>query len=261
MFHRTTRDMSLTEEGQRLFEQIHPALSTIDQAVRSMGQTQAAPSGLLRINTSRLAARNLIEPHLAEFFARYPQLKLEIVMDDGFSSIVADGCDAGIRIGESLAQNVVAVPVSPSLEMAVVASPDYFKRKGIPKTPADLINHDCVAYRHASSGAIFQWEFNNPESDGHALKVTPQGTLITNDDDSMIRAAVQGAGIIQHIDIAVRQQLADGSLKRVLQKWCKPFAGFYLYIPVRDQMPPKVRALMDFLIEKRRLLEVGKKLG
>lgn len=254
LFYRTTRDMSLTEEGKHLFEQIQPALHTIDQAVRGIGQTLGAPSGLVRINTSRLAARHLIEPHIAEFLARYPKLTLEIVMDDGFSNIVADGCDAGIRIGESLSLNVVAVPISPPLEMAVVASPDYFKRKGLPKTPADLVTHDCVAYRHTSSNAIFQWEFNTSDANGTAFRVEPKGSFITNDDDSMIRAAVQGAGIVQHLDIAVRTQLADGSLIRVLQAWCKPFAGFYLYVPSREQMPPKVRALMDFMIEKREML-------
>lgn len=254
LFYRTTRDMSLTQEGQHLFEQIAPALQTIDQAMRGVGQTLGTPSGLLRVNTSRLAARHLIEPHLAEFLARYPQLTLELVMDDGISSIVADGCDAGIRIGESLSLNVVAVPISPPLEMAVVASPAYLQRKGVPNTPADLMHHDCVAYRHTSSGAIFQWEFNTPDAHGTIFRVEPQGSLITNDDDTMIRAALQGAGIVQHLDIAVGTPLADGSLIRVLQSWCKPFAGFYLYVPSREHMPPKVRALMDFMIEKREQL-------
>lgn len=261
LFNRTTRDMSLTEEGARLFEQIRPALGVIDQAVRNVGQTLEAPSGLVRINTSRLAARNLLEPHLAEFLTRYPQLRLEFVMDDGFSSIVAEGCDAGIRMGESLSQNVVAVPISPRLEMAVVAAPAYFERRGVPETPADLIRHDCVAYRHTSSGAIFQWEFEAPEPGGLAFRLEPHGVLITNDDDSMIRAALQGAGVVQHIDLAVRKHMAEGTLTRVLQPWCKPFAGFYLYVPVRDQMSPKVRVLMDFLVEKRGVLELEKGRG
>lgn len=261
LIYRTTREMSLTEEGQRLFDQLQPALGSIEQAVRGVGEANAAPSGLLRVNTSRMAARNLVEPHLAEFFTRYPQLRLELVMDDGFANIIADGCDAGIRMGESLAQHVVAVPVSPMLEMAVVATPEYFKRHGVPTTPADLAQHDCVAYRHTSSGAVFRWEFTSPGGDGHAFVVEPQGTLVTNDDDSMIRAALQGAGLVQHVDIAVRRQLTDGSLVRVLQPWCKPFAGFYLYVPSRDRMPPKVRAFTDFLIEKRGLLEAERKQG
>ncbi|WP_321800487.1 LysR family transcriptional regulator [Caballeronia sp. J97] len=254
LIYRTTREMSLTEEGQRLFDQLRPALGAIEQAVRDVGETNAAPSGLLRVNTSRIAARNLLEPHLSEFFSRFPQLKLELVMDDGLSNIIAEGCDAGIRMGESLAAHVVAVPISPMLEMAVVASPQYFERHGVPATPADLATHDCVAYRHTSSGAIFRWEFSSPEAKGHSFVVEPQGTLITNDDDSMIRAALQGAGLVQHVDIAVRRELADGLLIRVLREWCKPFAGFYLYVPTRERMPPKVRVLMDFLVEKRELL-------
>nr|WP_279607930.1 LysR substrate-binding domain-containing protein [Paraburkholderia phenazinium] len=155
----------------------------------------------------------------------------------------------------------MAVPITPMLEMAVVGAPEYFKRHGVPATPADLAEHDCVAYRHTSSGAVYRWEFNSPGPNGHAFEVEPQGTLITNDDESMTRAALQGAGLIHHFEIAVRRQLSDGSLVRVLQPWCKPFAGFYLYIPSRDRMPPKVRAFTDFLVEKRSLLEAGGKLG
>lgn len=255
LVYRTTRDMSLTEEGQRLYDQLRPAFGAIDQAVRSVGESNSSPSGLLRINTSRIASRSLVEPHLGEFLKRHPQLKLEIVLDDGFSNIVADGCDAGIRMGESLAQNVVAVPISPMLEMAVVGSPDYFKHRGVPESPADLTKHDCVSYRHTSSGAVYRWEFTSPQPRGHDFVVEPHGSLTTNDDDSMVRVALQGAGLIQHVDIAVRSQIADGSLQRVLRQWCKPFAGFYLYLPSRAQMPLKVRALMDFLVEKRKLLE------
>ena len=255
LVYRTTRDMSLTEEGQRLYDQVRPAFGAIDQAVRGVGEAGGSPSGLLRVNTSRIASRHLVEPHLGEFLKRYPQLKLEIVLDDGFSNIVADGCDAGIRMGESLAPNVVAVPISPMLEMEVVASPDYFRRRGVPKSPADLSQHDCVAYRHTSSGAIFRWEFTSPTQRGHDFVVEPQGSLTTNDDDSMVRMALQGAGLVQHVDIAVRAQVEDGSLQRVLRPWCKPFAGFYLYVPSRAQMPLKVRALMDFLVEKKRGLQ------
>lgn len=261
LIYRTTREMSLTEEGQRLFDQLRPALDAINQAVRGMGEGSATPSGLLRVNTSRIAARNLVEPHLAEFFARFPQLKLELVMNDGFSNIIAEGCDAGIRMGESLASHVVAVPISPMLEMAVVASPAYFERHGIPATPADLERHDCVSYRHTSSGAIFGWEFTAPGADGHAFVVEPQGSLVTNDDDSMTRAALQGAGLVQHVDIAVRRHLSDGSLVRVLSEWCRPFAGFYLYVPSREQMPSRVRAFMDFLVEKREQLVTVQRRG
>lgn len=258
LIYRTTRDMSLTEEGQRLYEQLRPALGAITQAVRDVGDAGAAPSGLLRINTSRIAARTLVEPHLAEFFDRHPRLRLEIVMDDGFSNIIAEGCDAGIRLGQSLAPNVVAIPITPMLEMAVVGSPAYFERRGIPATPEDLVHHDCVAYRHVSSGSIFRWEFHSPGRKGQDFVVAPHGALVTNDDESMVRAALQGAGLVQNIDIAVLPQIASGALVRVLRNWCRPFAGFHLYVPSRERMPARVRAFKDFLVEKRALLETSR---
>ncbi|WP_418129161.1 LysR family transcriptional regulator [Variovorax sp. 375MFSha3.1] len=251
LLHRTTRDVSLTQEGQRLYDALLPALGGIDRAVHGLGESLAEPSGLLRVNSSRIAARCLIEPHLQEFLARHPKLQLELVMDDALSNIVADGCDAGIRLGESLAEHVVAVPISPMLSMAVVASPDYFARRGRPESPGDLVQHDCIRFRQTGSGAIFRWEFSDPSVAGHAFRFEPKGSYLTNDDEGMLRAALQGVGLIQHLDLAVQPHLAAGQLERVLAGWCMPFAGFYLYVPTRDQMPAKVRALMDFLVEKR----------
>lgn len=138
--------------------------------------------------TARVAARTLLEPHLGEFMARYPLLRVELVMDDGLSNIIADGYDAGIRLGESLAEHMVAVPITPMLEMVVAGSPDYFARHGTPATPADLIGHNCLCYRHTTSGAIYRWEFTSSEVEGHAFEVEPQGSVVTNDDDGMIRA-------------------------------------------------------------------------
>lgn len=254
LLYRTTRDMSLTEEGQRLFEAIRPSLGSIERAVGMLGEMRGEPAGLLRVNTSRVAAKFLVEPHLAEFLGRYPQLRLELVMDDGISNIIADGCDAGIRLGESLAEHVVAVPITRMLEMAVVGSPDYFRRRGKPETPADLVHHNCLCLRHTSSGAIHGWEFTSPDSEHHDFVVEPKGTFVTNDDDGTIRAALQGVGLVQHMEFAVREYLEDGTLIRVLQDWCDPFPGFHLYVPSREQMPSKVHALMDFLVEKRELV-------
>ncbi|MGC3987328.1 MAG: LysR family transcriptional regulator [Pseudorhodoferax sp.] len=250
LLYRTTRDMSLTEAGQRLYDAWYPALVSVERAVRDLHVGRDEPAGLVRVNTSRVAARTLIEPHLAEFRARYPQLHLEVVADDALANIVADGCDAGIRVGESLAEHMVAVPITPPLSMAVVGTPAYFKRRGRPATPADLAQHDCLRFRRPG-GAILPWEFALPQEGGHAFTVEPQGGFTTNDDDSMLRAALQNVGLVQHIDIAVREHLASGALVRVLEPWCKPFAGFYIYAPTRAQMPAKLRALIDFLVEKR----------
>ncbi|EOD8927378.1 LysR family transcriptional regulator [Pseudomonas aeruginosa] len=254
LLYRTTRDMSLTEEGKRLLDALHPSLDAIERAVHGLGEARHEPSGLLRVYTSRIAAKTLVEPNLAEFLSRYPGLQVELVMDDGLSNIVAEGCDAGIRIGESLAEHVVAVPITPMLEMAVVGSPAYFERHGKPAAPADLARHNCLRYRQTTSGAIFRWQFSTPGDEGHDFTVEPHGSVTTNDDDGMIRVALQDVGLIQHMEIAVRPYLKMGMLVRVLQPWCKPFAGFYLYVPSREQMPTRVRALMDFLVEKRELL-------
>lgn len=260
LLYRTTRDMSLTEEGQRLYDVWYPALIAVERTVRTMHDMRDEPSGLVRVNTSRVAAKTLLEPHLQEFCTRYPLLQLELVMDDSLANIIADGCDVGIRIGESLAEHMVAVPITPALEMAVVAAPAYFEQHGVPSTPTDLARHNCIRYR-LTSGAIYAWEFTSPEDGGHAFAVEPAGRIITNDDDGMIRAALQGAGLIQHMDIAVQPHLESGALVRVLQSWCKPFAGFYIYAPTRAQMPAKVRALIDFLVEKREVIVSRRKLS
>lgn len=261
LLHRTTRHLSLTEEGRHLLETLQPALSNIQRALHELDDAGLEPTGLLRVNTSRIAAKMLLEPHMGEFLTRFPKLQLELVMDDGLSNIVADGCDAGLRFGESLAEHMVAVPVSPPMEMAVVATPDYFKRHGTPQEPTDLSQHNCVRYRQTSSGAIFRWEFSAPAKSAtaarHEFTVEPHGNVTTNDDEGMIRAALQGVGLVQHLELALRPYLLDGRLVRVLQPWCKPFPGLYLYTPTRDKMPAKVRALIDFLVEKREQLSMS----
>lgn len=251
LIYRTTRDMSLTEEGHLLFESLQPALGSIDHAVRNIGQINDEPTGLLRINTSRVVAKYLLEPHLAEFLNRYPKLKIELIMDDGLANIIADGCDAGIRLGESLAEHVVAIPITPMLEMAVVGSPQYFETYGTPQQPSELIHHNCLGFRNATSHSLYAWEFTDPK--GGDFEVQPNGKLITNDDEGMIRAAVNHIGLIQHIDFAVRAHIESGALVRVLDDWCPPFNGFFLYVPSRENMPAKTRILIDFLKEKREL--------
>lgn len=251
LLHRTTRDMSLTEAGQQLFDALQPRLGEIDQAVRNLGDASGEPTGLIRINTSRMAAKALVEPHLPEFQARYPRLKLEFVMAESFSNIIAEGCDAGIRLGRSLAEHVVAVPVTPPLSMVVAGSPDYFARHGTPDTPQDLAIHNCINYRYSGSGALHDWDFREPGKRGQHFTVAVTGNLTTNDDEGMTRAALAGLGLVQNIDIAIREHLREGSLVPVLSDWTHTQAGFHLYVPTRDQMPAKMRVLMDFLIEKR----------
>lgn len=252
LLHRTTRSMSLTEEGQRLYDGLAPALKAIDAAVGEIGESHSAPSGLIRVNTSRIAARTLLEPHLAEFLERYPELRIEMILNDGFSNIVADSTDVGIRLGESLDEHMIAVPITPPIEMAVVGSPEYFERNGIPESPAQLRQHNCLAYRFSSSGTLDRWSFSDDE--GHTQTFEPRGSAVFNDDESMLRAALQGVGIIKYLDLCIREQIESGDLVRILKPWCPPFPGFYLYAPTRAQMPAKVRVLIDFLLEKRALI-------
>ncbi|TBU77192.1 LysR family transcriptional regulator [Phytopseudomonas daroniae] len=256
LLYRTTRDMSLTEAGQQLLDTLQPTLSQIEHAVRNLAETGGAPAGLIRVNTSRLAAKALLEPHLAEFYGRYPQVRVELIMDDTLSNIIADGCDVGIRLGHSLAEHVVAVPISSAISMVVVGSPAYFERHGVPGTPEDLIQHNCINYRNSGSGALRNWNFNEPGSKGRYFTQSVAGNFTTNDDQNMTRAAVQGVGLIQHVDIAIQQHLADGRLVQVLRDWAYNQDGFYLYSPSREQMPSKVRVLLDFLKEKRDVMSL-----
>ncbi|WJG28775.1 LysR family transcriptional regulator [Vibrio furnissii] len=254
LLNRTTRNMSLTDEGQRLLDILHPSLTNIEQVVSKLNESHIEPSGLIRISSSRTAARLLIEPHLGEFLARYPKIRLELMMDDGFTNIVAEGLDAGIRLGVSLDEHMVAVPITPPLTTAIVGSPAYFKQHGIPQSPKDLEAHNCLAYRFTSSGTLDHWSLTAPDSDQHTVVFEPKGNAVFNDDYSMLQAAIQGVGLVKHIDLWVHEAIQDGRLTRVLTPWCKPFPGFYLYIPSREHMPKKIRVLMDFLIEKRELL-------
>ncbi|MEH0664371.1 LysR family transcriptional regulator [Vibrio scophthalmi] len=254
LINRTTRNMSLTEEGQRLFDILQPSLTSIEQVVNELNDSHVEPSGLIRISVSRIAARLLLEPHLAEFLALYPKIRLELILDDGFTNIVAEGVDAGIRLGISLDEHMVAVPITPPLTTAIVSSPKYFQKHGLPQTPDDLDAHNCLAFRFTSSGTIDHWSLTSPDVEQHTVVFEPKGNAIFNDDRSMLQAALQGVGLIKHIDLWVEQHIKEGRLTRVLAPWCKSFPGFYLYIPSREHMPKKIRVLMDFLIEKRERL-------
>lgn len=251
LLNRTTRNMSLTDEGQRLLDVLQPSLTGIEKVVGELNESHNEPSGLIRISASRTAARLLVEPHLSEFLTRYPKIRLELIMEDGLTNIVAEGVDAGIRLGVSLDEHMVAVPITPPLSNAIVGSPHYFRQHGIPQAPNDLEAHNCLAYRFTSSGVIDHWSLTSPDSDHHTVIYEPKGSAVFNDDFSMLQAAIQGVGLVKHLDLWVQKYIEEGTLVRVLEPWCRTFPGFYLYIPSREQMPKKIRVLMDFLIKKR----------
>ncbi|MFT4182797.1 MAG: LysR family transcriptional regulator [Rhizobium sp.] len=254
LLNRSTRSVSLTDDGRKLLSQVEPGLAMISHAVVAVGEARDKPSGEIRLNAPRVVAHHFIEPHLGEFARRYPEVRVELFIDDGLGDIVREGCDAGIRLRESVTDTMVAVPITPPVCLAVVASPAYFAANPAPKLFEDLASHNCVGFRQSSSGAVFRWELTDPRS-GEERLFQPVGTFATNSDDVMLSAALQGLGLVMHLDFAVRQHLASGALVRVMEDWCLPFEGFNLYVPSRDQMPAKLRVFVDFLVEKRRQLE------
>ena len=250
LFNRTTRRVALTEAGAQFLARVQPALAQIEAAFDALDASRDAPAGTLRINLPRVASELLVMPHLADFMTRYPQIKLELALDDGFADLVGEGFDAGIRLGESVAPGMVAVPIGGPIRIVVVGSPEYFERHARPVTPDDLAAHDCLHYRFATGG-VYRWEFAQPDDQRRVFDVVTAGRFVTNDLRTMVRAAEQGVGLLHVIEDYVRSPLDEGRLVPVLESWCASFPGFYLYTAGRAQLPPKLRAFIDFLREKR----------
>ncbi|GGA89979.1 LysR family transcriptional regulator [Brucella endophytica] len=238
---RTTRSVAPTEAGRRLLERLSPALSEIDLALSAAVDMKDTLSGTLRLSVPRLAYL-MLAPRLGAFCEAYPDVVLDICVEDHFVDIVADGFDAGLRLNESLERDMIAVRFGPELCGAVVSAPSYFERHGIPKHPADLTCHRCVRHRFAS-GRVYRWEL---EKGDESFEVAVDGPLIVNDDRLALEMALQGAALAFMLDIQVAEAIADGRLVRVLQDWCPPFPGLYLYYPSRRRMRPVLRAFIDF---------------
>jgi DNA-binding transcriptional LysR family regulator len=241
---RTTRSVSLTEDGARFVEQLRPAMGGIHAALESLEAARGRPTGTLRLNIPRLAGALVVEPVLAAFLAAHPEVRLDVTVDDRFTSIVEQGFDAGIRLGETLEKDVVAMRVTSDMRSAVVGSPVYFAAHGKPKHPRDLHAHDCINYRRMTSGAIYRWEFVER---GRDMSIAVAGRVITNDYDIMLRAALDGVGLAYVIESTVTELLADRRLVRVLGAFCPEFPGLFLYYASRKQLPPKLRVLVEFL--------------
>ena len=257
LFNRTTRRVALTEAGAQFLERVRPALAALADAIDALDETRDHPAGTLRVTLPRIASEMLVLPYLGEFARRYPQIRLELALDDGFTDLVAEGFDAGIRLGESIARDMVAIRLGGDVRIAVAGAPLYFKHHPKPKTPDDLALHECLHYRFATSGGIYRWEFAQPGDPKRVFDVQTRGHFVTNDMRTMVQAAEQGVGLLHVIDDHVREQLEDGRLVRVLDAWCPSFQGFFLYTPSRAQMPAKLRALIDFLQEKRASTPAG----
>ncbi|KAA3508057.1 MULTISPECIES: LysR family transcriptional regulator [Rhizobium/Agrobacterium group] len=242
LLHRTTRSVSPTEEGRRLLETLGPALAEIDAVIDTLAEHGGRPAGPLRITLPRLAAEDLIMPRLGEFLRLYPDISLEISTDDRFEDIVAKGFDAGLRLGENLEADMIAVKASGPWRGAIVGAPTYFEENPPPREPRDLMRHRCIL-RRFSSGLLYRWEL---EKDGRPLVVDVQGPLILSDQSLIRRAAIDGAGLAFVFEQRVEDDIKEGRLVRVLEDWCAPFDGFYIYYPSRRQMRPALRAFVDF---------------
>ncbi|MBE1162937.1 LysR family transcriptional regulator [Dyella acidiphila] len=251
LLQRTTRRVGLTEAGQEMLLRIAPALNELEAAMDAIRQHADRPRGTLRLTVPMMVSQTIIEPMLAEFMARWPEVQLDIRVDNHLSDLVAEGLDAGIRLGESVQRDMVAVPLGGPLHAVVVGSPAYFQRHGYPKTPKDLQHHNCIKFRLPSSGAIYRWEFahRSGAQKGRWYEIAVDGNLTLNDISLALRAVEDGIALLSVLEISARAGLEAGRLERVLEPWLPPFEGFYLYYPSRFQVPPKLRVFIDFIRE------------
>jgi DNA-binding transcriptional LysR family regulator len=241
---RTTRSVAPTQAGERLIETLRPALDDIDDRLASLTALRERPAGTVRITSSAHAARAVLWPAIDRLTAENPDINVEVSIEGGLVDIVADRFDAGVRLGERLEQDMIAVPISPRLRMAAFAAPAYLEKRGTPQTPYDLAQHSCISLRMATSGGLYAWEF---ERDGKELKVKTEGQLVFNDADLIVAATLGGHGVAFMIEDHVTRHLADGTLVRVLEDWCEPFDGYYLYYPSRRQPSPAFSLVLEAL--------------
>jgi DNA-binding transcriptional LysR family regulator len=248
LLNRTTRSVALTEAGATLLKSLQPALGQIAAAVDEARSAQDAPSGALRINAPEPAVDLVLAPMVAAFLAAYPAIRLEVITETGFVDIVAKGFDAGVRWEESLAQDMIALPLGPPQRFVVVAAPSAIARYGAPSHPAELMDRPCLHVRFPS-GAEPPWEF---ERAGEVVRIPPQGPLVTTSPSLLMKAALDGVGFLQTFDGSAAADLAAGRLVSVLDDWSEPFPGPRLYYPSRRHPPSALKAFIDFVQERRR---------
>lgn len=249
LLNRTTRSVGLNEAGEHLLAKAKPALDDLLEALDTVQDFRNKPTGLLKINLPRPVYSGLLQAALPAFHAAYPEISLELCFDDGFVDIVAQGFDAGIRLGESVAQDMVSIPLSHEERIVIVASPEYLARKGIPRTIEDVQSHDCIRFRMPSGGAVYRWELLQGNKE---IELQVNGPITVNDTDAMVRAAVGGFGLGYMLECTVASELASGRLVRILEGMCPTLSGFHLYYPSRRQLPAKLRCFIDFWKSKGR---------
>jgi DNA-binding transcriptional LysR family regulator len=242
LFHRTTRSVNLTEAGQIFFDHVAPAMADLEAAVTSTQELAGKPSGVLRLAVSSIAERFISGPLLASFVEKYPEIALDVLITDDEFDIVAHGYDAGVRLGEVIEQDMIAVAVSEDQRQVAVAAPRYFEKHGTPRHPSELPGHRCIGWRPAPDVPPYRWEF---EENGRAFNVAVGSQVNTNDMGLMIRLAVSGCGITFGMEETFRPYIARGELVSTLDSYLPSFPGFFLYFPSRRNLAPKLRALVD----------------
>ncbi len=241
---RTTRSVAPTEAGARLLAVLAPRLAEIDAEIAALGALRDKPSGTIRITATKHAAETVLWPAITRLLPEYPEIKVEIAIEQRFTDIAAEGFDAGVRIGEQIAQDMIAVRIGPDLRMAVVGSPSYFEAHPRPLMPQDLTAHSCINLRLPTHGGLYAWEF---EKEGRALRARVEGPLVLNDSEFTLQAALAGLGLAYVMQDRAAPHVASGKLVQVLAGWCAPFDGYHLYYPSRRQMTPAFALLVDRL--------------
>jgi DNA-binding transcriptional LysR family regulator len=243
LLSRTTRSVSTTEAGETLLRSLRPALEDISFGVDAVGALRGKPSGTVRITATKHAVSTVVMPVLPRFLASHPDIRVDMIVDDNLTDIVAERFDAGIRFGD-----IVEKDIGPDIRMAVVGAPSYFADHQVPRTPRELAGHRCINYRHVRSGGLYAWDF---EENGRPFEVRVEGRLVFNNADLIREAALAGQGVAYVYEDEVMADIDGGRLKRILDRWCPTFPGYYLYHPSRRQTPPALAALIGALRYKR----------
>lgn len=245
LLNRNTRSVSLTEAGEAYMASVGPALGDVLKATEQLHELVGRPSGVLRINAARIAVAMVLQPLLAGFMKTYPDVQVEITNDEGYVDIVERGFDAGVRLGESVQKDMIAIPLGGPVSVAIVGSPAYFKRHPVPRHPVDLVHHNCVRFRFSGSGAIHKWELS---VEGRIVEYEIGGRLTTSDSLFPVEVAVEGIGLAYTFDPLASHHLRARTLRRVLAEFSPSFPGFYLYYPSRRQQASKLKAFVEYAL-------------
>jgi DNA-binding transcriptional LysR family regulator len=241
---RTTRSVALSEAGERLLRTVEPRLEEIDAELASIAELREKPAGTIRITATEYAIQSVLVPKLARLLREYPDIKAEMIVDFGLRDIVAEGYDAGVRSGEQVAKDMIAVRIGPDLRMAVVGAPSYFRNRPEPKNPRDLIGHNCINLRLPKHDNVYAWEF---DENGRDLRVRVEGQLTFNATSQQINAALAGLGLVYAPEGMLQPHIAKGRLRRVLDNWCQPYPGYHLFYPSRRHSSAAFSLVVDAL--------------